>query len=291
MKKTAIIVDSSCGLTKEKAKKLGWYFIPLHIDIDGKTFSDGIDIDSNSLFNFFGKNSKEVKTSSSKLGEVIKLLDKINDQYDNILIYPISHHLSSQYQSLKILEGDYPKLKIVKSINISQLIVFDLLEFEEKLKQGKDFKELVEELESEKSQSISLMPKYNEFLVKGGRLSPAAAAIAKLLKIVPIIKFENGRLIKEGKGRIFSKTVNKVIRRKKDELDNEKLKSSEVILLHSRNSEINDYKKEVQKVFGVEPILMSIPSVVAIHTGQEAVVVIVFKCPIGIYDKVKQLDL
>ncbi|WP_334687351.1 DegV family protein [Mycoplasmopsis felis] len=54
---------------------------------------------------------------------------------------------------------------------------------------------------------ITLIPKHNDYLVKGGRLSPAAATIAKLLKIVPLIRFENGKLEKQGKGRLFLKSI------------------------------------------------------------------------------------
>ncbi|MFL1037999.1 DegV family protein, partial [Mycoplasmopsis synoviae] len=85
-----------------------------------------------------------------------------------------------------------------------------LLNFENKLKDVKSeeqFQPLLLDLQKTDQYSVSLVPKYNNFLVKGGRLSPQAALLAKLLNIVPIIKFENGELKKEGKGRIFERVV------------------------------------------------------------------------------------
>ncbi|EFF41320.1 DegV family protein [Mycoplasmopsis alligatoris] len=286
MKKVAIIVDSSCGLTKSQVEKLGWFFIPIHIEIDGKLYDDGIDINSSNLFDIFGPESQRAKTSSTKLGLVAELLDKLKDEYESIVIYPISMHLSGQYQALKVLEKDYPMLKIVQSVNISQLIIYELLEFEKKLSEGQDFDVLFKKLEESKNQSISLVPKYNDFLVKGGRLSPAAATLAKLFKIVPIIKFEDGKLLKEGKGRTFLKTFYNVLQGKYDELKNKNVSEFEIVLLHSKNSEIDAIVEETTRIFNQTPKVLNIPSAVSIHTGPEACVAIVLPYKLTSLDKI-----
>ncbi|ADE19771.1 DegV family protein [Mycoplasma crocodyli] len=286
MKKLAIVVDSSCGLTKDEVEKLGWYFIPIHIEIDNKLYDDGININSNNLFDIFGPNSDKAKTSSTKLGIVIDLIEKLQKEYENILIYPISMHLSGQFQALKVLEKDYSNLHIVKSLNISQLIVLELLEFEKKLNEGGNLQELLLSLDQPKKQSISLMPKYNDFLVKGGRLSPGAATLAKLFKIIPIIKFEEGKLLKEGKGRVFMKTVLNILKEKHDALvKNKHVKEFELILLHSNNSEIDFIEEEATKIYNQKPKILKIPSTVSIHTGPEAIVIITLPYKSNVLDK------
>ncbi|WP_430001023.1 DegV family protein, partial [Mycoplasmopsis bovis] len=62
--------------------------------------------------------------------------------------------------------------------------------------------------------SVSVIPKYNRYLVKGGRLHPAAALVARMLKLVPIIKWEDGQLMKENIGRNFEKTISKNLSQK-----------------------------------------------------------------------------
>ncbi|MBW0595724.1 DegV domain-containing protein [Mycoplasma anatis] len=271
MEKIAIVVDSSSGLTKKQAEENGWFFIPLHIEIDDKLYDDGINISNDTLFNIFNANSKMAKTSSTKLGEVIELIEKLNQSYDKILIYPISKFLSGQYQSIKMLESDYPKLRVVESTNIAAPTVLDLINFEENIKNGISFEDAFAQFKVNKN-SISLMPKYNDFLVKGGRLSPAAATLARLLKIVPIISFSEGQLLKEGKGRVFAKTVFNVIEDKTKNYNSD----SELIILHSNNSEIQDYINFAKEKINGQIYVGSIPSVVAIHTGPEAVVVILY---------------
>ncbi|MEE3928129.1 DegV family protein [Mycoplasmopsis ciconiae] len=273
MKKIAIIVDSSTGLTKEKAQKKGWYFLPLHLEIDNQLYDDGININSENIFDIFNKDSTQAKTSSTKLGEVISLLDQIKDQYDEIIIYPISQYLSGQYQSLKLLENQYPNLHVIASKKIVQLITIDLLEFEQNINQGMDIKEAIDIMENGVNYSVSLVPKYNDFLVKGGRLHPTAATIAKLLKIVPVIKFENGELLKETKGRIFNKTFLNTIDSKKDLISQN---SNTILIPHSKNEDVKNYLEYIKNTYNKDAMDVLLPSVVSIHTGPEALAIIVF---------------
>ncbi|TNK82503.1 fatty acid-binding protein DegV [Mycoplasmopsis pullorum] len=273
MKKVAIIVDSSSGLTKEQTLELGSFFIPLHIEIDNVIYDDGINLSTQNLFDIFNENSDNAKTSSTKLGEVIDLLNSIKDEYENIVIFPISKFLSGQYQSLKLLESDYPNLRVLESRSIAQFIVYELLKFEEKIKNNVPFETALSEIKLKPDYaSISLIPKHNTFLVKGGRLHPAAATIAKLFKIVPIIKFEDGQLLKEGKGRIFNKTVLSKVAEKKELVNSS---NSTFVLLHSFSNPADYFlaetAQEIENQFGFKPFVLYLPSVVSIHTGPEAI--------------------
>ncbi|QZE12219.1 DegV family protein [Mycoplasma sp. Ms02] len=271
MKNIAIVVDSSCGLTKEQVEEKGWFFLPLHIEIDQTIYDDGINLNSSNIFEIFSKDSKNAKTSLTKPGEGVELFEKLSKEYEHIVFYPISKHLSGQYQAFKLLESEFPKLKVVESKRIAQLIVLDLLAFEQNLKNGMNFQEAFDKINDFQKAYISLMPKYNDFLVKGGRLHAAAATVAKLFKIIPIIKFEDGQLLKEDKGRVFDKTVNNVITKKANEA------SGTMMILHSGNQNIDSIVEYAEQESNRKVYVASIAPVVAIHTGPEAVVVISFE--------------
>lgn len=292
-KKIAIVVDSSCGLTKEQAEKLNWHYLPLVVEIDSNEYLDGVDLTSDNLFDVFKADSKTARTSASKIGQAHELLDKLSQEYDKIIVYTISMYLSSQYSFFKTIENDFPKIVVVNSKSIAFLTVMQLLNFENKLKDVKseeEFEALLVDLEKTDQYSVSLVPKYNNFLVKGGRLSPQAALLAKLLNIVPIIKFENGELKKEGKGRIFERVVTKVIQDKLSEDFNPN--KNDVVLLHSNNLQINSFKNKLTKKYNVNCYIFNIPSVVAIHTGPEALVVIKMpKMNAHLVKKLKSLNL
>ncbi|WP_429994896.1 DegV family protein, partial [Mycoplasmopsis bovis] len=63
--KYAIVTDSSIGLTKAQTEKLGWFFLPLNLVIDGVNYADGVDITSDTLFEKFTLESDDKSVNKS----------------------------------------------------------------------------------------------------------------------------------------------------------------------------------------------------------------------------------
>ncbi|WP_426461210.1 DegV family protein [Mycoplasma hafezii] len=272
MTKTAIVIDSSAGFSQVEAHKNNWFFLPLLIFIDDKKLQDGIDITSDNLFEHYHLESGTAKTSATPLGIATDLLAKLSSEYDQVVVFPISKHLSSQNQMLINLAQDFPNVKVIESLYVAELIPLKIRELESLLEKGVSLEEAVAYLNNwDTRYDVTLVPKFNDYLVKGGRLSPAAATLAKLLQIVPMIKFEAGELLKEGKGRTFNKTVQKVIDSKFANHNNDEY---DCVILHSDNQEIEQYLSYVKENYGLEPFVAKIPNVVAMHTGPEAIVII-----------------
>ncbi|WP_406617527.1 DegV family protein [Mycoplasmopsis adleri] len=273
MKKYAIVVDSSCGLTQEQAAKLGWFYLPLYLEIDGVNYADGIEITPDTLFDKFNLKAT-VKTSSFNLEQANELFEKLSKEYEHIIMYPISKHLSSAYQTLKLMENDFPKLRVISSVEVVQLIAFDCIWMQNEL--DKDFSKLDEVITFLENngfrKSITLIPKYNQYLVKGGRLHPAAALIAKIFKLVPLIKWVDGQLLKEGIGHKFDKSIMKNMTKKHEEFKIEKGFSELVVMEHSGipQEEKMKYVKEIEKIYNTNVLLCFIPPVVSIHVGPES---------------------
>ncbi|SJZ54105.1 DegV family protein [Mycoplasmopsis verecunda] len=270
MKNIAIVVDSSCGLTKEQAHKLGWHYLPLKIELDDKIYNDGDNLKSNELFKYFSLDTKQYKTACTPIGVIEDMVEELSKTHDYVVVFPISQHLSSQYQNIKGLESLYPKLRVFNSEYIAILLTFQVFRFLEFVNnQNMSVEEAL--LHAEKWDDnliVSLVPKYNDYLVKGGRLSPSAATIAKLLKIVPVISFYKGKLEKEGKGRIFTKTIiNKIDERL---LDND----SDLLILQNDCSEFNQFVDHVKSNYPNNVYTSSLPNCISIHTGPEAIVII-----------------
>ncbi|VEU70084.1 DegV family protein [Mycoplasmopsis glycophila] len=273
MKKIAIVIDSSSGLTEKEVQQKGWFFLPLLVFIDDKKFQDGVDLDAQNLFDHFTINSDSAKTSATPIGIVEEKFKSLSKEYDDVIVFPISMELSSQFSILKTVAEKYPNIHIVKSIYIAALIPLKVIECLEYIENGLTVEQAIKKVEEwSEDWKITLMPKYNDYLVKGGRLHPAAATIAKLLKIVPMISFYKGQLLKESKGRVFQKTVlNSIDEKFKGERN---LSKFDCILLHSNNPEIDFFADYIKEKYKINPIIKNIPNVVSIHTGPEAVVVI-----------------
>lgn len=288
--KIAIVIDSASGLSKQQTEKLGWYLLPLQMEIDGKNYMDGLDLVHENFFNIYKKESK-AKTSTFNIAYATDLFTNLSKEYDKILVYPISKYLSSSYALLKNMESDFPKLRIIESVQIAQLMTIDLLLFEEKNIQNENsFEEAVKIIEQDvRRQSITLMPKYNDYLVKGGRLHPSAALIAKLLKIVPMIKWDDGQLKKEGKGIVFNKTVKKCIQSKQNFYETLQLNNRCSFILHSNSNNVEEYAQAMKHIYQESPIISYIPNVICIHTGPEAITIINTEVTPGVKKKLEEI--
>lgn len=273
--KIKLIIDSSCGLTEKQANELGWDLLPLISNINGTEYKNGVNIDIKKFAELWNANPKkaEVKTSCSLLKDIVPLVEKYEKEYDKIVIYPISKALSSQSEMLKNAFANHDKVFVVESNKILYLMIKDLLMFEEEIKAGKSFEEATKIFSLPASSRFLLIPEFNDALVKGGRLAPAAAAIAKLLKIVPIICWtEDGRLEKYGTGFKFRNSLLKQTISMKKEYNKKIDENTHFILIDSQNSKIKEIAEELKNAIGFSEVKVFDNAVdVAVHTGVGAI--------------------
>lgn len=268
--KIAIVIDSSANLNKREAEELGWNLLPLYINIDGKDYADGVDFNALDFFDIYNKESV-VKTSASNLNEATKLLTKLSAEFDKVVVYPISMHLSSQYANLKVLSHDFNNVYVVPSENICEYITIDILEFlDKKITTNEQFEDEFSKLgKFKQDQVVLLIPKTTDFLLKGGRLTPAANTLAKIFRIVPIIEFRDGKLLKYGKGHKFVKTVSNLIN---DAIEcSNKNQHLKLAFLEARCSDLKAFLDILKTEKAELKYLYHIPPVVAIHTGPESI--------------------
>ena len=100
-KKIAIITDSSTGLKNNELPDV--FVIPLIVTatttkIDGQkeitTYHDGVDINNEKVAELQKNSNIELKTSQASIGEAMDLVEKINDDYDEIFVLPIANSVS-----------------------------------------------------------------------------------------------------------------------------------------------------------------------------------------------------
>ncbi|WBP84032.1 DegV family protein [Mycoplasmopsis edwardii] len=271
MKELAIVVDSACGLDKRQAESLNLFYLPLQIELDGILYNDGVDINTQTFFKHFNLNTKTFKTSATPLGQSKVLIEELSKEYKKVVVFPLSTKLSSQYNTLSVLAREFNNVYVVESVDVAQTILFRLEKFLSELETfgfDKAFKNA--SIWNNDELDITLLPKYNDYLVKGGRLSKGAATIAKLLQIVPLIRFENGSLEKQGKGRVFLKSVQNVI----DEKFESKQNNDEVVILGEHNEDTKTIVLYLESKYKLTPYILPIPNIISVHTGPDAIVII-----------------
>lgn len=273
--KLAIVVDSSCGLSKKEVEKRGWHFLPLYLNVDGKEYADGIDITLDNFLDIYSSNSIG-KTSCTPIGEADEMIKKLSKENDFVVVYPLSMGLSSQYQNLEVISKQYKNVFVVKSKYVLQLIVKDCVELEKTILSNElTVKQAIAKIEKrDYSQAdILLYPKDINVLVRGGRLAPSAAKLAKLLRIFPVIGLQNGKLEKYDKGVTFDKTFYNIAIEHYKKLSKKKKKT--MMFLDTANERADEMFAELVNKSNYEgPIIKSqIGPTIAIHTGYGAMAV------------------
>lgn len=194
-KKIAIITDSNSGITAQLAKELGVFVIPMPFIIDGKTYYEDIDLTQSEFYKML-ENDADISTSQPLVGNVTKLWDKVLLDYDEIVHIPMSSGLSGSCATAMALADDYGgRVRVVNNQRISVTQRQSVMDAIALAKAGKCADEIGDILESVKFESsIYIMMDTLKYLKKGGRITPAAAAIATVLRIRPILQIQGEKL-------------------------------------------------------------------------------------------------
>lgn len=194
--KTAIVTDSNSGITQSMAKEMGVYVVPMPVLIDGEQYFEDISLTQEQFYEKL-KSDAQVSTSQPSAFDVGELWTKLLNEYDKIIHIPMSSGLSETCHTLAHLaETEYAgKVYVIDNQRISITMRQSVTDAQRMLADGKSAEEIRDFLMETKMQSsIYIMVDTLKYLKKGGRLTPAVAAIGTLLKIKPVLQIQGEKL-------------------------------------------------------------------------------------------------
>lgn len=204
-KRIAIVTDSNSGITQAQAKEMGLYVLPMPFMINNETFYEDITLTQDEFYRRLAEGANVV-TSQPTPDSVMKLWDELLQNYDEIVHIPMSSGLSGSCQSAVMLAEDYDgKVQVVNNQRISVTQRQSALDALMLAGRGMDAKQIKEFLEEDKfNSSIYIMLDTLYYLKKGGRITPAAAALGTILKLKPVLQIQGDKLDAFAKARTIS---------------------------------------------------------------------------------------
>lgn len=195
MGKIAIVTDSNSGITQDRGNELGIYVLPMPFFIDGELYFEDITLSQEQFYEKLGADS-DISTSQPSPGNVMELWEKVLQENDEIVCIPMSSGLSSTCATATSIAAEYKgRVQVVDNQRISvtqEQSVYDAMTLRD---QGMNAKEIKEILEKEKFQSsIYITVDTLKYLKKGGRITPAAAAIGTVLNLKPVLQIQGEKL-------------------------------------------------------------------------------------------------
>ena len=222
MSKTAIITDSNSMITVEEAAALGIYLVPMPFmfGTDSATYYEGINLSREEFFARL-ETDDQIVTSQPAPTEVLKVWDEALKTYDEVVYIPMSSGLSGSCQSAMMLSSDYDgRVQVVDNQRISVTMKASVLDAIELSRRGMGAARIREVLEKVKfDSSIYIMLDTLKYLKRGGRITPAAAAIGSLLRIKPVLQIKGERLDAFSKARTAAQGKNTMITAMRNDIE------------------------------------------------------------------------
>ncbi len=270
MARIAIVTDSNSGIKPAEAEEMGVSVLPMPFYIDGKLYFEDITLTQEEFYRQLERDA-DISTSQPALGDVTALWDKLLADYDEIVHIPMSSGLSSSCQSARMLAGDYGgRVQVVNNQRISvtqRQSVCDALTL---AGQGWSAARIREELERRKFESsIYICLETLRYLKKGGRITPAAAAIGAVLGLKPVLQIQGEKLDAYAKVRGKKAARRTIIDALRKDLDGRFAKEwaegrVRLEIAYSGNpEEAEDWKRELMEAFPgqefqMDPLSLSI---------------------------------
>ena len=220
MKKIALMTDSNSGLTQDKGKELGISVLPSPFIIDGQVLYEDIDLTQEEFYEKL-ESDVEVSTSQPSPEEVMKVWDELLQDAETVLYIPLSSGLSGACQTAAMLAHDYEgRVQVVNNQRISVTQRHSLEDAMHMIEQGMEAVQIKEVLEKERFEStIYIMLDTLSYLKKGGRITPAAAALGTALRLKPVLQIQGEKLDKFTTARTKKQGIAKMINAIREDLD------------------------------------------------------------------------
>lgn len=278
--KVAVMTDNNAGIKPDEAQKLGIYLVYTPIIIEGEVFYQGKNITEEEFYQQLA-GDKDMSTSMPAPGDVMDLWDKLLKEYDEVVYIPLSSGLSNSCHAAIQLAEDYEgKVQVVDDHRISVTMRQSVLDAKWMAEQGKTAAEIKQALERNAYNSVIFLTVEDlKYLKKGGRVTPAAAALGTVLNIKPVLTTVGGKFDAIEKVRGMKKSVSKLLdyseeymKQLKAEHDIEKIRIGAAGSFRKQEDAdawLNQVKERFSDVTDIYYDPLSL--VVGTHTGPEAV--------------------
>ena len=282
MSKIAIVSDSNSGITQAQAKELGITILPMPFFVKEKTLYEDIDLTQDEFYQMLSEDA-DISTSMPLVGNVTDTWDELLKTYDEIVHIPMSSGLSGSCETAMMLAQDYDgKVQVVdnKRISVTQRqAAIDAKTLADAGWNAEAIRDYLMKTAADSSIYITLSTLY--YLKKGGRITPAAAALGTLLRLKPVLQIQGEKLDAYAKSRTLKAAKATMLEAVRDDCaqrfgSNEAADKVHIHLAYSGTdlTEANIWKQEVQEAFPDHEIIMRPLSLsISCHIGPGAIAI------------------
>ena len=268
-----IITDSNSGITIKEANELGVGLVPMPFLIEGELFFEELSLTQEEFYQKL-ESDVDISTSQPSPDSIMDIWDKSLEEAEQVVYIPMSSGLSGSCGTATMLAEDYNgKVQVVDNQRVSvtqRQSVLDALELAERGMSALEIKEYLEKVKFDSS--IYIMLDTLKYLKKGGRITPAAAALGSALKLKPVLQIQGEKLDAFSIARTKKQGINKMLSAIEADINNRfggNVNNIHFEVAHSNNEEAAlEFVGVIKEKFGVDKVDMAPLSLsVSCHIG------------------------
>lgn len=279
MTKQIIVTDSTSDLPHEYLSEHNIHVIPLSITVNGKAYTDQVDITSKEYIEYIEADA-DVKTSQPPIGRFIEKYEELAKEDVEVISIHMSSGLSGTFntalQASHMVEGS--NITVIDSKSISYGLGYQIQHIVDLIEKGTPTSDIIESVKQlrENIQLFVVIGQLNQ-LIKGGRISKTKGLIGNIMKIKPIGTLNDGRLELVHKSRTQNSSVQYLKKEVAEFTKNHRIKS--IGIPHANVIEFVDkVKKSFSEAFHFNQFDVNVTTpVISTHTGQGAIGLIVLR--------------
>lgn len=271
----AIATDTTSGISPQEANSLGIWVMPMPVTIDGQEYLETVDLDRDVFFRKLEQGGV-ITTSQPSPAALTDLWEELLEDHDGVLYLPMTGALSSSYATACSLAQEYEgRVRVVDTKRISVPLWQSVQDAITLVGKGLSLEEVGARLEEQAlCSSIYILPATLEYLKKGGRVTPAAAAIGTVLNIKPVLQIQGGRIDAFAKVRGMKQATEKLFSALDHDLETRFAgKQVRVFAAYSGDDEVgSNWEAQMKAHYGeafvrIDPLALNI----CCHTGPGAI--------------------
>lgn len=270
--RVAILTDSSWGGNASEYRDL--FVVPLLVTDEHNVEIKTENLSEEKLRELL--ETKTLKTSLTPPGVMLPKWDELLTKYDQVVFAGISKGLSGQFNTNRLISESDPKYMgkvfVVDTNGVSVVLEYEIGMIAWWVSRNKNGFEILELMNKHNEDFVGfIIPHDLETLKRGGRITPAAAALAKMFKIIPILRY-NGTIDKEATVRTFKRAVYEAL----DQIRKELGHIPQIDFAHSLldAEEMRMVREAIHKNGFKIRLDRSLPPVIAAHTGAGTIAII-----------------
>ena len=194
-KKVFICSDSTCDLGEELIRRYDVQILPLGVNLGEKLYTDGVDIDPDTIYSHYEQTGELPKTSAVNVDEFMTFFERYAKEDASVVMFTISSDMSSTFNNARLAAQEFEDVHVVDTRNLSTgggLLVITAAEMAQEGRSAAEIAAACEEIAA--NVDASFVIDNLEYLHKGGRCTALAALGANLLKLKPCIMVRGGKM-------------------------------------------------------------------------------------------------